>query len=48
MKAPTANMTDTVANNKTFSRFVSGMTAKKIYVVTNFLIKCTESIKPVH
>jgi len=29
MKAPAANTTDTVANNKTFSCFVSSMTAKE-------------------
>jgi hypothetical protein len=29
MKTPAANTTDTVANNKTFSRFVSNMTVKK-------------------
>jgi hypothetical protein len=29
MKTPAANTTDIVANNKTFSRFVSSMTAKE-------------------
>jgi hypothetical protein len=29
MKMPAASTTDTVANNRTFSRFVSSMTAKE-------------------